>query len=373
MKNLVIGIVGAGGKTGVVVARELLKITNCDVIVAGRDREKLEELARSLGLRASSEYVDVNLPETLDALCQKCNIIINCAGPCNVVLDKVANAALKNNCHYIDVGGYDLLMELLAAKHEQIKNQGLLFCVCAGWIPGLSGIFPRFVNLKASELFKVDSVEIYYGGRDKWSLTAGKDMIWALFLDQENLAGVFENGKWVKKSMFNSPMVELPLPMGKQRALPFFDNQLRSFSQENNFKFFGAYVSEVGNLTALTLMLVRMFLNKRSELGARMILKSIEKECQKYGSSGMVHVVTKGHAGNEAKQMCGTICTQDNYRLNGLVPAITAQILSENKVANSGAYYLCDAVEPVDFMTRISSQGFGWQLLSEAELTHAAR
>ncbi|NJM87086.1 MAG: hypothetical protein HC847_07730 [Hydrococcus sp. RU_2_2] len=365
MDNRAIAVLGAYGATGSIVTKKLLELTDKPIIVAGRNLTKLDNLSQSLGARVTSQFADIEQPETLDKLARRSQIIINCVGPAHFVLDKVAIAALDCNCHYIDVGGYDILMESLQTRQTEIEEKGLVFAICAGWIPGLSGIFPRFIAKSAANSFEVESMEIYAGGRDEWSLTAGKDMVWTLFLDTSKISGIYQDGEWVKKSLFSVNKITLPPPMGKQIALPVFDSQFKRLYEENQYKFFGAYVSEFGWETAKALMFVKMFLNQKSEKGARIILKAINKECKKYGKSGMIHVIAKGEKNKLKKQIKGTIFTQENYLLHGLVSVLSAQSILDNKIVRRGVNFLADVVEPDDFMNRVTKNGFEYSIVEK--------
>ncbi|MGF1539771.1 MAG: saccharopine dehydrogenase NADP-binding domain-containing protein [Pleurocapsa sp.] len=365
MNKRAIAVMGAYGATGSMVTKKLLELTDKQIIIAGRNLTKLDNLSQSLGSRVSSQFVEIEQPETLNKLAEQSQIIINCVGPAHFVLDKVAQAAFNHNCHYLDVGGYDILMESLQNRQREIEQKELVFATCAGWIPGLSGVFPRYIAKLAADSFTVESMEIYAGGRDEWSLTAGQDMVWTLFLDTSKISGIYQDGKWVQKNLFSAKKVKLPPPMGKQLALPVFDNQFKKLYQENKYKFFGAYVSEFGWETAKALMFVRMFLNQKSERGAKMIIQAINKETQKYGKSGIVYVIAKGQKNGLDKQMTGTIFTKENYLLHGLVSALSAQAILENKIIAKGVNYLADVVEPIDFMGRVNNNGFQYSIIEK--------
>lgn len=365
MNKRAIAVIGAYGATGSVVTKKLLEVTDKQIIIAGRNLAKLDNLSQSLGSRISSQFADIEQPETLNKIAQQSEIIINCVGPAYFVLDKVAQAALNHNCHYIDVGGYDILLESLQNRQKEIEQKELVFATCAGWIPGLSGVFPRYIAKLAEDSFAIESMEIYAGGRDEWSLTAGQDMVWTLFLDTSKISGIYQDGKWVQKNLFSAKKVELPPPMGKQLALPVFDNQFKKLYEENKYKLFGAYVSEFGWSIARTLILIRMFLNQKSDRGAKMIIKAINKETKKHGKSGMVHVIAKGKKNGLDKQITGTIITQENYLLHGLVPALSAQAILENKIVAKGVNYLADVIEPIDFMGRVNNNGFQYSIIEK--------
>lgn len=361
-----VGIIGGYGRIGAFVVKELFETTNSHITVAGRDLEKAKNISESLGTRVSIRYVDVFQSDTLDTICQDCGIIINCAGPSTVILVRVANACLRHNCHYIDVGGYDVLYDLLKDKNEDIRKRELTFLISAGWIPGLSGIFPKYIASIASSLFEtVDSLKIYYGGREKWSYTSCRDMVWTIFQD---FAGIFKHGKWIKKNILTSPRIaKLPYPLGIQVVFPLFNNQSRSFAEEMKYQLFAEYVGsgEHSLLTGLVAIYIKMFMKKKKEKAAQILMKAIEENWRHRGSAGLVYVVVKGKQNNKERQIRASIFTQENYRLTGIVPAITAKMLMENKISTKGIYYLCEVVDSDYFMKQIAERGFTYSILKD--------
>lgn len=361
-----VGIIGGYGRIGAFAVKELFETTNSHIIVAGRDLEKAKNISESLGTRVSIRYVDIFQSDTLDAICQDCGIIISCAGPSTVILDRIANACLRHDCHYIDLGGYDVCHNLLKDKNEDIRKRRLTFLISAGWIPGISGIFPKYVASIASSLFEtVDSLKVYYGGRERWSYGSCRDMVWAIF---EDFTGIFKYGKWVKKNILMSPRIaKLPHPLGIQVVFPLFNNQSRSFAEEKKYRLFAEYVGsgEHSILTGFVTIYIKTFMKKKKEKAAQILMKAIEKNWRHRGSIGMVYVVAKGKQNNKKRQIRASIFTRENHCLTGIVPAITAKMLMENKIPANGSYYLCEAVNADYFMKQIAERGFTYSILED--------
>src|SRR5689334_2399518 len=97
-----IGVVGGRGSTGSVVVSELLKLSNNEILIGGRDLGLAMTAAERFGARVSPAHLDVLDTRSLDGFCEQCSIIVNCAGPVMQLQDRVAQAAFRNNCHYVD-------------------------------------------------------------------------------------------------------------------------------------------------------------------------------------------------------------------------------------------------------------------------------
>ena len=59
--------------------------------------------------------------------------------------DKIALHALRNNCHYIDIGGYGILRDLLKPYEKSIEAQKLCFIIGVGWMPVFQAYFLKLL------------------------------------------------------------------------------------------------------------------------------------------------------------------------------------------------------------------------------------
>ncbi len=129
------GIVGGYGATGSVVAAELCRTRDSDLLIGGRDLTRAQALAAELGKRASATRLDVLDAGSLDDFCGRCSIIVNCAGPVILLRDRVAQAAFRHRCHYIDAAGMSIVKERLLVHERAIADLGLSFVISAGGCP----------------------------------------------------------------------------------------------------------------------------------------------------------------------------------------------------------------------------------------------
>src|ERR1700733_10387581 len=129
------GIVGGYGATGRIVASKLWKSCDGEILVGGRDLAKGKSLAAEFDHRVSALSLDVLDANSLDNFCSRCSIIVNCAGPVMVLQDRVAQAAFRNQCHYIDPAGMSLVKERMLPHGREIEESELSFVISAGWMP----------------------------------------------------------------------------------------------------------------------------------------------------------------------------------------------------------------------------------------------
>jgi short subunit dehydrogenase-like uncharacterized protein len=119
-----IGIIGATGFTGKLVASELKK-RKAEFFIAGRNEQSLQALSESLG-GVPFRIMDVEDSSTFSAL-DGCKIIINCAGPFTDFGEPIVQEAIARRAHYLDTTGEQGFIKLVYDKyHEQAKVAGIV-------------------------------------------------------------------------------------------------------------------------------------------------------------------------------------------------------------------------------------------------------
>src|ERR1700690_3657868 len=151
------GIVGGYGATGRIVASELWKCCAGEILIGGRDLTKGKTLAAESEGRASAVHLDILDAHSLNDFCSRCSIVVNCAGPVMALQDRVAQAAFRRRCNYIDAAGMSLVKERLLPHRQEIEDLGLSFVVSAGWNPGISELLPVYADAQARA--KMDTIE----------------------------------------------------------------------------------------------------------------------------------------------------------------------------------------------------------------------
>ncbi|AZS28119.1 saccharopine dehydrogenase family protein [Butyricimonas faecalis] len=356
MKNKdtpIIGIIGGNSKVGIAAIDYLIMETNATLLIGGRNLSKGEKQASRFPDRITAVEVDIFDTPALNNFCQQCHIIINLAGPTLKIMDRIALAALSNNCHYIDIGGYDLLLEALMSKSEEIKEKGLVFVVGAGWMPGVSGIFPKSViENSLKELDTINTVKIYYGASEAWSYNSCMDLTWSLSLKSN---GIFKQGKWqlVSPSKHTQKVFFPPLHKSKYTT-PYFDNQLKLVAQDLKAPFFGNYVIINSKLSMLSSLFIKIFLHGNTRCAAKIMEKEARISSRK-GSWGLIYCVVEGMKNNLKKQITAYIYENDNYKPTGTVSAIAANFVLQNRI-EKGLGYLCHKIDPHHFMSELKSQ-----------------
>ena len=122
-----ITLLAATGYTGRLVAAELHR-RKLKFRIAARSREKLEQLAETLGGSIEIAVVDINNTESIASGLNDTKILINCAGPFTDLGEPVVAEAARRGIHYIDTTGEQNFIKLIFDRYgaEAEKNGAAL-------------------------------------------------------------------------------------------------------------------------------------------------------------------------------------------------------------------------------------------------------
>jgi len=130
-------VIGATGATGTRVAL-LAAGAGLPVVLAGRNRAKLDVLAGELG-GAEVHIVDLDRPLTLDAALDGVGVIANCVGPATLTGRPLAEAAMRAGSHYLDTTGEPVFcLSLVEHLDAPARDRGVALVTAAGGsaVPG---------------------------------------------------------------------------------------------------------------------------------------------------------------------------------------------------------------------------------------------
>lgn len=118
-----IGVYGATGFTGGLIAREL-KRRGADFLIAGRDRPKLEALSAELeGVPVTA--VSLEDPVGLREMLAQCAVVVACAGPFTLHGEPLLAAAVDTGTHYLDTTGEQPFIKLVFDRYgERAASKG---------------------------------------------------------------------------------------------------------------------------------------------------------------------------------------------------------------------------------------------------------
>jgi len=123
-------IYGANGYTGELIARDAVR-RGLRPVLAGRSRDKVEVLARELGLEARVFGLDD--PARLLAQIKGHGLILHCAGPFSATAAPMIEACLRAGAHYLDITGEIAVFEHAQSLNERARAAGSVICPGVGF------------------------------------------------------------------------------------------------------------------------------------------------------------------------------------------------------------------------------------------------
>ncbi|GAA5089145.1 saccharopine dehydrogenase NADP-binding domain-containing protein [Nocardia iowensis] len=164
-----IGLLGGYGAVGALIAERLHKQGAGDLLIAGRDATAGRALiADRLGGAGEFAQLDLMDADALARFGERCTVLVNCAGPTRLILDRVALAARRAGVPYVDIGGDHPVHARLAGAHDWCA------VLSAGMIPGLTGLLPRHL---ARGCDVIESLTVYHGARDTFGYSSAYDYV----------------------------------------------------------------------------------------------------------------------------------------------------------------------------------------------------
>ncbi|MBZ6102280.1 saccharopine dehydrogenase family protein [Streptomyces olivaceus] len=123
-------VYGATGYTGKLVA-EHAKESGLDVVVAGRNQERVKALGEELGVDSRAFTVDdpALLRDALDGI----TVVLNIAGPFHRTAGPLMDACIDKGVHYLDTTAEYDVFAAARSRHAEAATAGVMVMSGAGW------------------------------------------------------------------------------------------------------------------------------------------------------------------------------------------------------------------------------------------------
>lgn len=123
-------IYGANGYTGELIAREAVRL-GIKPVLAGRNRAKVQALAKELGLEFRAFGLDD--PARASQELQGFRVLMHCARPFSSTSEPMMQACLNAGTHYLDITGEIAVFELAQSLDRQAQAANIVICPGVGF------------------------------------------------------------------------------------------------------------------------------------------------------------------------------------------------------------------------------------------------
>ncbi len=262
-----IGLIGSTGRVGQVLLKALLRDPEITVLAGCRDPDRRQPPDPGhVGQRYQVHKLNVFDEQKLLSFCRDVDLLINCAGPSGVLLDRVLVTAARLECPVLDPGGYDPVLSRLDALARQAGRHAAPIVVGAGLFPGLSGIYPRW--LAESEDRVPDRLDVFYAGTDEWGPSSAWDIIHSTSdFGANRPPSYYDGGKLRAVPIYRAfRRVELPFPVGRVRGMLLYTEELGRIARQLGVSQVYCHGANNGRWSGCVLALVKTLgLNQRPE------------------------------------------------------------------------------------------------------------
>ncbi|XP_040285258.1 saccharopine dehydrogenase-like oxidoreductase [Bufo bufo] len=234
-------VFGASGFTGQFVVEEVARAADGEDYrgqelrwtVAGRSQKKLEEVlswaAERLGkpqLKSIDIIIcDVSDAPSLDDMCKKASVVLDCVGPYKFYGEPVVKACVENGAHFVDISGEPQFLESMYMKYDrQAADNGVYVVGSSGFdsIPADLGVlFTR--NSMQGTLTAVESIMAFKSGPEGARIHEGT---W-----QSAVHGAADQGnlKNLRKQLALKPLPVIGKKL-KRRGAVFYSNEIQQYA-----------------------------------------------------------------------------------------------------------------------------------------------
>jgi hypothetical protein len=158
-------VFGGYGTFGTHVCRELAR-RGVPLTVAGRDRARAEDFARTLGPGCRALGADATDPASCRAALRGQGVAVSCAGPFDARNTALLDACLEAGCHYADITDDRGYAALVRAYGERFRARGLAAVYGCSSLPGISGALALHARAGASAPVERARVTLFIGNNN---------------------------------------------------------------------------------------------------------------------------------------------------------------------------------------------------------------
>jgi short subunit dehydrogenase-like uncharacterized protein len=167
--RLDIVVFGATGFTGGLLASYLSHAAPLALKlgIAGRNRDKLEQVRARTGERAEIIEASVDDPASLARMAARARVIATTVGPYARYGEPVVRAAVENGAHCLDITGEPAYVADILAKHGgSARSAGLRIVSCCGFdsIPHDLGVYYTVEQLDRTKPIRIEGIVQAKGG-----------------------------------------------------------------------------------------------------------------------------------------------------------------------------------------------------------------
>ncbi|MGH2773917.1 MAG: saccharopine dehydrogenase NADP-binding domain-containing protein [Actinomycetota bacterium] len=159
-------ILGGTGIVGRRVAAELARNEEVtDLIIGGRNYEKIHRSTSLLGEKARAALLDLEDDVVLDAACIQADVVVNCCGPAHLTELPAARAAIEAGAAYVSLGDDYVAAGAVVGLAERAHATGSTAVVGCALSPGITTLFAALARDEFDDIAEIE-ISLAHSYRD---------------------------------------------------------------------------------------------------------------------------------------------------------------------------------------------------------------
>jgi hypothetical protein len=261
-------------------------------------------------------------------------------------------AAVEAGKPAIDAGGYDPVVHRLRQHDRRICDSGVPVVINAGLLPGLSGLYPRWIA--SARDTSPRALEVFYAGTDCWSFASAWDIIHSLGdFGTERPPSLIEDGAIVNKPFRKAfRRLDFPPPVGAVKGFLTYTEELATLASELGIPQVICHGVNHGRWSGAVLGVVKLGKLYRTpaqiERSARWLVRAAARD----GRKGYVpcFAIDCRAVWADGQMRHGRIVIGDTYAATGIIIGIATEMLLQGQIPASGPRMMHEAVKPAAFL-----------------------
>ncbi|CZF82434.1 hypothetical protein D515_03743 [Grimontia indica] len=351
-------ILGGMGQVGQQVMQYLLDNTSQKIVVASRSASLSNTQTSHLAQRVSTKRIDVFDEQSLKSHCQDYALVISCVGPSGIVGDRVAKACKASNTAFIDAGGYDPVFKSLR-EDEFLTPSNVPLVINVGLLPGLSGLFPKYILEQIRSVADIDEIELQYVGRDAWSFNSAWDIIHSLGGFGHDRGFAYLQNDEILRAPFRQARSAVTFPNIDEEigTMLVYSEEALELAKEFNISHLRAFGTNIGPRAMKACIFAKILglykFRSTTNLAAKLLEKSARKDLESlspfYGIQ--VSLLNKKQLQSQAQ-----LTLTNTYQATGKMIGIAARCVLEGHCSKTGVLMLHQAIAPSIFMPYLEEE-----------------
>ena len=337
-------VVGGYGFIGTTISSLLSKSNDLIPIIAGRDSEKAEALAKKL--ECGFRIIDLKKESLIEKALENIDIVICCYIDSNNLNTSLPEKAIKLGIHYLDVSGINEYNDKITNLNNKAIENNVILITALGLYPGIAGLLLAdnknyFEQIGSVEIFftmggnmdgistlslcdigyMMDASAMQYDGK-KWVTTNGKGK-------NEYIGGPFNKKIFFYPSMITSDLLSIPEIINSNKIVMWSGCE----------SFFQGMVLYFG--------IKRGYVKAKEKAGK--FLKLLRFIGRKKSKNYMMRIITKGSRHNIKNERIVEFNAKEDF-LTAISPVLVCQQIANGDIKQSGAYTAPQIVNTKKFL-----------------------